>query len=54
MWSKTPEVKPSSQSYNQPASAPLVSPRLSVRACQGIRSHAGGWGYVQNQLGLEN
>ena len=53
MWSKTPEVKPSSQSYNQPASAPLVSSRPS-RACQGIRSHAGGWGYVQNQLGLEN
>lgn len=40
MWSKTPEVKPSSQSYNQPASAPLVSPAAPVPSAPARESAA--------------
>jgi cytoskeletal protein CcmA (bactofilin family) len=40
MWNKTPEVKPSSQSYNQPAPAPPASPAAPVASAPARESAA--------------
>jgi cytoskeletal protein CcmA (bactofilin family) len=50
MWSKTPEVKPSSQSYNQPTPAPPVSPTAPVTSAPARESAATAVGAATSKI----